>query len=137
KVFVWDDAVDYYKKHNLPLHEPSTRKGYGVLLSGAHMRHWSGTPLCQITRTAIVEWDAKVKQSGVSPSTRRNHHCVLRSVLRAVGPHDGEPGLYLEALPSFPSLPKVGRTVDLIRKTGHSLKGEKNGSPDGQEAEVQ
>jgi integrase len=110
KVFLWEDAVDYYKKHVLPLHEPSTRKSYRVLLAGAHMKHWSGTPLCQITRASLVEWDAKVKQSGVSPSTRRNHHCVLRSVLRAVGPHDGESGLYLETLPSFPALPKVGRT---------------------------
>ena len=117
KTFLWEDAVDYYKKHVLPLHEPSTRKSYRILLGGAHMRHWNGTSLDCITRASIVEWDAKVKQSGVSPSTRRNHHCVLRSVLRAVGPHDGEPGLYLETLPSFPAFPKVGRTeVDAVPK---------------------
>lgn len=110
KVYRWEDAVDYYKKNVLPLHEASTRKSYRVLLGGVHMRHWNGTALGNITRASIVEWDARVKQSGVSPSTRRNHHCVLRSVLRAVGPYEGEAGLYLETLPNFPALPKVGRT---------------------------
>jgi integrase len=51
----------------------------------------------------------------LAPSTRRNHHIILRSVIRAVGPVGDEPGVMLGALPNFPPLPKVGKTeVDAV-----------------------
>lgn len=110
KVPTWDDAVAYYRKHVLPAYEPSTRKGYLALLEGPHLRHWKGIPLAEITRARITEWDTKLVLTGMSASTRRNHHVILRSVLRSVGPVDEESGVLLDALPTFPPLPKVGRT---------------------------
>ena len=106
----WEDAVSYYKAHALPVLEPSTRRGYSVLLNGPHIEHWAGVPLAEITRTRIVAWDAAMRQTGVSASTRRNHQVVLRSVLRSIGPHSEESGVYLQVLPAFPPLPQVGRT---------------------------
>jgi integrase len=110
KTSTWDDATTYYKKNVLSGHEPSTQKGYLTLLSGPHLSEWNGVPLAEITWASLVAWDARVASSGVSASTRRNQHVMLRSVLRSVGPQDGEPGLLLQKLPAFPKLPKVGRT---------------------------
>lgn len=106
----WEEAVTYYKEHALPILEASTRRGYTVLLEGPHIQHWKGVPLGEITRAKIVSWDAAMRQTGVSASTRRNHQIVLRSVLKSVGPHDDEKGVLLETLPGFPPLPKVGTT---------------------------
>lgn len=106
----WENAVAYYREHILPAKEPSTRKGYATLLDGPWMRHWQRMLLTAISRARIVQWDTGLAKSGMSPSTRRNHHIVLRSVLRSVGPVEDEPGVLLAALPVFPPLPKVGRT---------------------------
>jgi len=106
----WEGAVAYYREHALPILEASTRRGYSTLLGGPHIARWRGMPLPEITRAKIVSWDAAMRQTGVSASTRRNHQIVLRSVLKSVGPHDEERGMLLQTLPSFPPLPKVGRT---------------------------
>jgi integrase len=106
----WEDAVRLFRLNELPLRKPSTRTGYEAILEGPHMRRWAKAELAVISRAAIKGWDVSLVKAGLEASTRRNHHIVLRAVLRSVGPdEEGEPGLYLEALPKFPPLPKVGR----------------------------
>lgn len=109
KVPTWDDAVTHYKDVELPKKKVSTRKGYETLLDGPHMRRWNGVALEEITRAAMNKWDTALATYGMEASTRRNHHIVLRSVLKSVGPIDGEPGLLIQALPAFPKLPVVGQ----------------------------
>ena len=108
---LWEDAIAYYRKHALPRLKPSTRKGYEALLTGPGLRHWQNRTLESITYSSIIEWDAALANEGQQPSTRRNHHILLRSVLRSVGPHGDERGVYLAQLPTFPPLPKVGTAV--------------------------
>lgn len=107
----WDEAVKHYRAVVLPKKKPSTRKGYEVALDGPWLSKWNGKPLASITRAAIETWDTSIAKSGVKASTRRNQHIVLRSVLRSVGPVDGEPGMLIDALPSMPRLPHVGQAA--------------------------
>ncbi len=107
----WDEAVKHFRAVILPKKKPSTRKGYEVALEGPWLSKWSGKPLSSITRAAVEQWDTSIAKSGVKASTRRNQHIVLRSVLRSVGPLDGEPGVLIDALPSLPRLPHVGQSA--------------------------
>lgn len=100
-----------FKKHHLPSRKPTTRRGYEKMLDGPWMQHWDGQLLTSITKRTIVEWDQQMDSGGLSSSTRRNHHILLRVILKSVGPDEDEPGLLLEQLPTFPKLPKVGRTA--------------------------
>ncbi len=112
RAYTWDDAVEHFRAVVLPRRKPSTRKGYNALLDGPHCNVWSGKRLASITCTAIDAWAANLAEVRVAPSTERNHHIVVRSVLRSVGPdEDGNPGVMLDVLPKFPRLPTVGRTV--------------------------
>ncbi len=107
----WDDAVKHYRAVVAPTLKPSRRAGYEAILEGPHMTRWKGVPLKAITRHEIAKWDASLMRPG-SGSTRRNHHVVLRSILKSVGPsEDGELGLLLAELPKLPKLPRVGRVA--------------------------
>lgn len=101
----WDDAVKHYRDVIAPTKKPSTRVSYAQVIEGAHMIHWQGLPLEDITRVEIEKWAAALAKEGLSASSQRNHHVVLRSVVKSVV------GLMLDEAPSFPPLPKVGRTA--------------------------
>ena len=103
----WEAAVVHYRRVEMPKKKPSTRHGYELVLKGPGFRRWSGVMLTDITRQAVNEWDTALISTGMSDSTRRNQHIVLRSILKSVGP-DGA-GL-IEELPKFPKLPSVGET---------------------------
>lgn len=105
----WEDAIEHYKTAELPRRKYTTAQGYLGVLSGPHMRYWAGRLLAEITRREIEAWDLKLIDSQLSSSTRRNHHIVLRAVLRSVGPEEDDPGVLLDQLPGFPKLPKVGQ----------------------------
>lgn len=111
KQSTWDDAVEHFRAVVLPKKKPSTRKGYEAVLTGPSMKRWEGVPLAAIVRPEIDKWDTSIATSGVTASTRRNQHIVLRSVIKSVGPIDGQPGILLSTLPSFPRLPFVGETA--------------------------
>lgn len=101
----WEDAVEQYKRVELPKKKPSTRHGYRAALKGPGFLRWAGVALDDITRQAVNEWDTTLVETGMGASTRRNQHIVLRSVLKRVGP-DGAG--WLDDLPKFPRLPTVG-----------------------------
>ncbi|MBL9022000.1 MAG: site-specific integrase [Myxococcales bacterium] len=108
----WDDAVKHFREATLPKKKPSTRLGYELLLEGPHVARWAGVKLAAINYAAVEAWDTALVKCGLRPSTRRNHHIILRTVLNSVGPTpDGKPGVYLDELPKLPPLPRVGRTV--------------------------
>ncbi len=109
KTATYEDAVAYYEKHELPLRSASTQEGYQSMFSGPWMKLWEGTKLVDITYRTIQRWDQRMHQSGMQDSTRRNHHVLLRVVIKSVGPFEDEPGIYLDELPKFPRLPKVGK----------------------------
>jgi integrase len=107
----WEDAVAYFRKHELPLKKFSTRRGYEQLLASKGFARWAGRKLLE------VKWAPEVRgwllDLPGSPSTRRNHLIALRSVLRSVSPNKktAEPGVYFHQMPLLPAPPKVGETV--------------------------
>lgn len=108
----FDDAVRHYRKVCMPKLKPSTRKGYNGVIDGPTFEFWRGRPLRHVTFNEMRAWDTTLINAGQGASTRRNQHCVLRSIIRSVSPtDDGEPGVLLDVLPRFPKLPKVGRTA--------------------------
>jgi len=110
KQHTWSEAVAYWREHVKPAKKRSTGEGYERLLDGPGFKFWSADrPLIEISHAEIVKWEGTLASSGLSPSSRRNHHITLRAVLGAVGPHGGEAGVMLAALPHYPPLPKVGR----------------------------
>jgi integrase len=111
KVYTWNDAVEHYKKMELPLRKPSVRASYGAILKQAILKYWEGRPLVEITRKEQKKWEAWATVLIPNPGTRLKHHIVLRSVLRSVGPDedDNEPGLMLADVPRFIRLPKADK----------------------------
>ncbi len=107
----WEDAVDYFKNNSLPAKKETTRRGYLAALEGPWFRHWDKALLSTITYRSIQSWDLRMKEGECADSTRRNHHIVLRSVLKSVGPIADEPGVLIDALPNLPPLPRVGKTA--------------------------
>jgi len=104
----WNDAVSHFREVTLPKKKPSTRKGYEALLSGPGIRRWAAVPLDEITTEAINVWDTDLIKTGMSDSTRRNQHIILRAVLKSVGPKGTK---WLVPLPEYPTLPKVGEAA--------------------------
>ncbi len=102
----WEDAVEHFKRVELPKKKPSTRHGYNAALKGPAFLRWAKVPLDEITRQAVNEWDTTLIRTGISDSTRRNQHIVLRSVMKSVGP---EGTAWLDDFPRFPRLPSVGQ----------------------------
>lgn len=107
----WDDCIDHYKSTALELVKPTTKSGYLKVLEGPWFRHWVGKTLDSIDYRAVEVWDVKMLKAGISSSTRRNHHIVLRAALKSVGPKGGRPGLLISKVPELPPLPRVGRTA--------------------------
>lgn len=105
----WEDAVKYFTEHSLPARKETTRRGYEAMLDGPWFTFWEGKPLSEITYRSVQSWDLKMREGAVAPSTRRNHHILLRSIIKSVGPLEDEPGVLLDTVPKFPSLPKVGQ----------------------------
>lgn len=105
----WEDAVDHFTTTTLPTKKEMTRRGYQALLEGPHFASWAKTLISAITYRSIQAWDLKLVEAGISPSTRRNHHILLRSIIKSVGPVGDEPGILLTAVPKFPPLPRVGQ----------------------------
>lgn len=111
KVWLWDDAVEHYRRDHLGQLKPSTQRGYETALKHPILGYWVGKPLTEMTGVALRDWEnwaAKILPKGGS---RLAHHNVLRSVLRSVGPVNDEPGAMLAVLPTFPSLPRVDSKV--------------------------
>jgi len=107
---MFEDAVRHYRKVGMPKLKPSTRKGYNGVIDGPTFDFWRGRPLSDVTFHEMQVWDTTLINAGQGASTRRNEQCVLRSIIRSVGPtDDGKPGVLLDVLPLFPKLPKVGR----------------------------
>jgi integrase len=103
----FDDAVDYYQRtHAVSALKPSTRHSYTEVLDRVLVPRLGKRRLTAIDVAQLAQLDAELVKDDLSASSRRNVHIVLRSVLRAAK----EAGM-LAALPSFPKLPKVGRTV--------------------------
>ena len=99
----WEDMLKHYRAVELPKRKPSTRNGYEQLLEGPGFRRWAGVPVAAITKPEIIKWDTTLVQTGVSDSTRRNHHVVLRAVFRTA--LEGE---LIAEVPPLPKLPRVG-----------------------------
>ncbi len=106
---LWEDAVEHFESNVLPSRKETTRRGYLALLHGPYFKYWDARPLSEITYRTIQAWDLQLIEAALSPSTRRNHHIVLRTVIKSVGPVEDEPGVLLTTLPRFPSLPRVGQ----------------------------
>jgi integrase len=133
KEATWEDAVEHFEGSALVLLKPSTRKSYKANLDGPHFSRWKGVKVTDVV-SQIREWDREIVAAGVKPSTRRNLHIVMRSVMLSVSPdpETGAPGRYLQEEPRFPALPRVPRTtlqvprpedIELIMSEG------RNGTP--------
>jgi integrase len=87
--------------------KPSTKRGYEAILKGFLLPRLRSTPIGEIDAATVRRLDVELVARGVTPSTRRQMHAVLRSVLFK---HAVESGLLTEA-PRFPKLPKAGRKI--------------------------
>ncbi len=58
KVYTWEDAVEHYKRVELPMRKPSVREGYSAVLAQPILRYWAGRPLVAITRAEMKKWEA-------------------------------------------------------------------------------
>lgn len=116
----WDDAVLYYREHALPALKETTRHGYDSILRGPWFEAFTGVRLTEISYKSIKSWGSKLAEARLSGSTQRNHHIVVRSVLRSVGPVEDEPGVLIQTLPKFPKLPSVG-TAPVISTDPHDV----------------
>jgi integrase len=113
KTYTWDDAVELYKKTELPLRKPSVRVSYGAILKQAILKYWDGRPLVEITKAEQKKWETWATGLVPNPGTRLKHHIVLRSVMRSVGPDEDDdgPGLMLAEPPRFIRMPKPNQTA--------------------------
>jgi integrase len=100
-------AAEYFRRTKaLSALKPSTRSSYGEVLKRVLEPRFGKTALADISLANVVELDADLVGDGLSPTSRRNVHVVLRSVLRAAK----DAGL-VARLPELPKLPKVGRKI--------------------------
>jgi len=117
KVYVWEDAVEHYKKVELPMRKPSVRASYGAILGQPILGYWSGKPLTEIAnKHEQKKWEVWAFTLLPNNGSRMKHHIVLRSVLKSVAPDEDEdgPGLMLSEVPRFIPLPKPDeKTIEI------------------------
>jgi integrase len=108
KVWTWQDAVEHYQKHELPLRKPSVRKSYAAVLGQPILAYWNGKPLTELGKRQQREWEKWAVTLCPNNGTRMKHHILLRSVLRSVGPDEdtGREGIMLDKVPEFIPMPK-------------------------------
>lgn len=108
----FEEAVTHFRATKLRTNlKPSTRRGYNFVLDALLLPEFGKKKLVEIDRKLVAEFDAELVDDGMLSSTRRNIHCVLRSVLRGAA----DDGL-LDVMPILPRLPKVGRTAMKVVK---------------------
>jgi integrase len=106
--YTFADAVRRFRAtHMQSALKPSTRAGYEHWLETLLEPRFSSRPLEEVDGNALAALDAELVKDELAPSTRGNIHSVFRSVLRGAV----RAGM-LEAMPSMPALPKVGRKVN-------------------------
>jgi integrase len=98
------EAVRHFRATKVHLLKPSTRITYNERIEKVLLPRFGETELREITGVVLATLDGELTREELTPSTRRNVHIVLRSVVRSAV----EGGL-LEAMPRFPRLPRVGR----------------------------
>jgi integrase len=86
--------------------KPSTRIGYESKLNYL-LNEIGHLPITEITPAKVRELDAQLVETGVTPSTRRGHQIVLRSILGRFAVERG----YLSDPPRFPKLPRCGKQI--------------------------
>jgi integrase len=64
-------------------------------------------PINHVTPSKVRELDAELVETGVSPSTRRGHQIVIRSIIGRFAVERG----YLAEPPPFPKLPRCGKQI--------------------------
>ncbi len=100
---VAEEYMAAYATSNL---KPSTRICYESMLKYL-LNEIGHLPITQITPSKVRELDAKLVEDGLTPSTRRGHQIVLRSILVRFAVERG----YLSEPPPFPKLPRCGRQI--------------------------
>jgi integrase len=116
KIWRWEDAVEHYRRTELPLRKPSVRKSYGAVLGQPLLAYWAGKPLSELGKAQQREWERWGQTIVPNNGTRLKAHIVLRSVLRSVGPEEatGREGVMLATEPTFIPLPKLDeKSVDV------------------------
>jgi integrase len=104
---LFSEAVAHFRRTRaLTNLKPSTRVGYEQLLLRVVEPRFADLELTAITFDAVATMDAELATDGLKPSSRRNAHVVVRSVLRAAI----DLGLLVD-MPRLPKLPKVGKKV--------------------------
>jgi integrase len=98
------EAVRHFRATKVHLLKPSTRITYNERIERVLLPRFGEMELGDITGVVLATLDGELTRKELTPSTRRNVHIVLRSIIRAAV----EGGL-IEAMPRFPRLPRVGR----------------------------
>ena len=105
--YTLEDAVRHFRATHLKSAlKPSTRYSYENRIDAVLLPRFGSLPLDSITGDAVTKLDVELVADELAPSTRAKVQTVLRSILRA----SVRAGM-LKAMPTLPTLPKVGRKV--------------------------
>jgi integrase len=103
--YTFEEAVAHFRRTHAKTNlKPSTRVGYDDLIDRILAPKFGKLWIHEVVLANVTELDVELAADDLKPSTRRNVHVALRSILRTA-----VEASILENMPKLPRLPKIGR----------------------------